>query len=161
MSENEFSHIDAAGGVRMVDVSRKPPTARRAVASAMVVLGRDVLEKLAAHALPKGDVLATAKLAGIQAAKKTCELIPLCHSLAPEFVDLRFEPLPPDRLRITAETRVEGKTGVELEALTACAVAALTVYDMCKAVSKDIVIGPLQLESKSGGKSGDWKRAQL
>lgn len=141
----------------MVDVSAKPPSLRRAVASARVTIGAVAYARLVAAALPKGDALATAKIAGIVAAKKTSELVPLCHGLLPEFVDVRFERLPPDAIRVIAEARVTGKTGVELEALTAAAIAALTLYDMCKAVTKDIVIGPIQLEAKAGGKS-DWRR---
>jgi cyclic pyranopterin phosphate synthase len=155
----ELSHVDARGDVRMVDVSGKQATARRAIASAVVRVGVDVLRKLAGEGLPKGDALATAKLAGIIAAKKTPELIPLCHSLAPEYVDVQVTTRPPGEIHIRAEARVVGKTGVELEALVAASVAALTIYDMCKAVSKDIVIGPIQLEEKAGGKSGDWRRA--
>ncbi|TWT46037.1 Cyclic pyranopterin monophosphate synthase accessory protein [Phycisphaerae bacterium RAS1] len=143
----------------MVDVSAKPATARRAVASALVRIGAEAYSQLERAALPKGDALATAKIAGIIAAKKTSELIPLCHGLLPEYVDVRFERRPPDSIRIVAEARVEGKTGVELEALTAASIAALTLYDMCKAVTKDIVIGPIQLEEKTGGKS-DWRRTR-
>lgn len=158
MTRPSLSHVDPHGNVRMVDVSAKPVSPRRAVASALVTIGPAAYDQLAAAGLKKGDAFTTAQLAGILAAKKTAELIPLCHGLAPEFVDVRFEMHPPDRVRIVAEARVESKTGVELEALTAASVAALTLYDMCKAVSKGIVIGPIQLEEKTGGKSGDWRR---
>jgi cyclic pyranopterin phosphate synthase len=143
----------------MVDVSAKQVTHRRAVASAVVTIGADAYSQLTGPGVKKGDAFTTAQLAGILAAKKTCDLIPLCHGLTPEFVDVRFEMQPPDRVKIIAEARVESKTGVELEALTAASVAALTIYDMCKAVSKGIVIGPIHLEEKTGGKSGDWRRS--
>lgn len=158
-AERELTHVDARGGVRMVDVSTKPLTLRRAVASAVVRVGAEAFEKLRSATLKKGDALATAQLAGILAAKRTGELIPLCHGLLPEHVGVTFELRPPDGLRIVAEARVESKTGVELEALMAASIAALTIYDMCKAVSKDIVIGPVQLEEKTGGNSGGWRRA--
>jgi cyclic pyranopterin phosphate synthase len=153
-SDRPFTHLDEAGRVRMVDVSAKPVTSRRAVASAVVSVGAEVLARLAQGSLPKGDALAAARIAGIMAAKKTAELIPLCHTLAPEHVEVRVEPAPPDAVRITAEARIEAKTGVEMEALLAASVAALTVYDMCKSVSRAIVIGPIRLEEKSGGTSG-------
>ena len=155
----EFSHLTPTGQARMVDVSAKKLTARAASASARVMLGVDVFEKLTRSGIEKGDVLATARIAGIQAAKRTAELIPLCHGLAPEHIDVSFELQPPDSLLIRAEARITAKTGVEMEALVAAGVAALTVYDMCKAVSKHIVIGPIQLESKTGGKSGQWLRS--
>lgn len=142
----------------MVDVSEKPPVPRRAVASALVRIGEEAFRLLTSTGLKKGDALTTAQIAGIVAAKRTSELIPLCHGLSPEFVEVRFTLLPPDRVRVEAETRVVGKTGVELEALTAVSIAALTLYDMCKAVTKDIVIGPIQLEEKTGGRSGSWRR---
>jgi molybdenum cofactor biosynthesis protein MoaC len=159
MAADELTHVDAEGRVRMVDVSEKRPTPRRAVASAVVTLGKEVYAKLTGPGLDKGDVLATAKIAGIQAAKKTAELIPLCHGLSPEHVEVLFELKPPDAVHIRAEARLEAKTGVEMEALVAASVAALTVYDMCKAVSKHIEIGPIRLEEKTGGKSGEWNRA--
>jgi cyclic pyranopterin phosphate synthase len=155
---SELSHLGPDGRLRMVDVTDKPPTLRRAVASARVCLGADVFERLSRGALAKGDALAAARIAGIQAAKRTAELIPLCHGLAPEHVDVSIELRPPAEALIRAEARVEAKTGVEMEALVAVSVAALTLYDMCKAVSKDITIGPVQLEEKTGGKSGEWKR---
>lgn len=158
MSQERLTHIDESGRPRMVDVSEKAETPRRAVASAVVRIGPKAFKLLTAGALKKGDALTTAQIAGIVAAKRTSELIPLCHGLSPEFVDVRFMLLPPDAVRIEAEARIVGKTGVELEALMAASVAALTLYDMCKAVSKDIVIGPIQLEEKTGGRSGDWRR---
>ncbi len=153
-----LTHVDTEGRVRMVDVTAKTPTARRAVASAVVTVGEEAFRQLSAGLIQKGDALVTAQLAGILAAKRTADLIPLCHGLAPEYVDVRCELLLPDRVRIVGEARVESKTGVEMEALTAVSVAALTIYDMCKAVTKDIVIGPIRLEEKTGGKSGDWRR---
>jgi cyclic pyranopterin phosphate synthase len=108
--------------------------------------------------MSKGDVLAVSRIAGISAAKRTSELIPLCHPLALESVEVDIVPVPPTSLRVTATARITGKTGVEMEALTAAAVAALTIYDMCKSVTKDIRIGPIQLESKIGGKSGAYRR---
>ncbi len=156
----ELSHVDAAGRVRMVDVSDKKTTLRRAVATALVVVGEAVFEKLSAGTIVKGDALSTAKIAGIQAAKRTSELIPLCHGLSPDFVDVQCELRPPDAVMIRSEARIAAKTGVEMEALTAASVAALTIYDMCKALSKSITIGPIRLEQKSGGKSGDWRRTK-
>lgn len=153
-----LSHLDDRGRVRMVDVSQKAATPRRAVASGVVTVGRELLGQLQAGAVAKGDVLTTAKLAGIQAAKRTAELIPLCHGLAPDFVDVQIEFAPPAALHIRAEARIAARTGVEMEALTAVSVAALTVYDMCKSANKAISIGPIQLEEKSGGKSGTWQR---
>lgn len=153
----DFSHLDASGHLRMVDVSEKATTRRRAVASARVTLGRAIFERLFRGEIAKGDALAAARLAGIQAAKRTGELIPLCHGLNLEHVHVDIEPLPPDSVRILAEARIDARTGVEMEALTAVSVAALTLYDMCKALDKGIVIGPIRLEEKSGGKSGDWK----
>ncbi|MCG3125280.1 MAG: Cyclic pyranopterin monophosphate synthase [Phycisphaerae bacterium] len=153
-----LTHLDDAGKISMVDVSAKSPTQRRAVASAVVRVGPAVFGLLMGEGVPKGDVFATARIAGILAAKRTPELIPLCHGLSPEFVDVRIEPLPPDALRITVETRVESKTGVEIDALVGATIAAVTIYDMCKSVSKDMVIGPIQLEEKQGGKSGPWRR---
>ena len=158
MAKKQLTHVDPTGRIRMVDVSAKPVSLRRAVASAVVRIGEAAFERLRSATLKKGDALATAALAGILAAKKTCELIPLCHGLLPEHVEVRFELQPPDAVRIVTEARVESKTGVELEALVAASIAALTIYDMCEAVSKDIVIGPVQLEEKTGGKSGDWRR---
>jgi cyclic pyranopterin phosphate synthase len=155
----KLSHVDATGRVTMVDVGAKAVTRRTARASALVTIGSEAFAQLTGAGMKKGDALATAQIAGIHAAKKTCDLIPLCHGLMPEFVDVRFELLPPDNVRIWTEARVESKTGVELEALTAASIAALTLYDMCKAVSKGIVIGPIQLEEKTGGRSGDWRRS--
>ncbi len=154
----EFTHLDEAGRLRMVDVSDKPVTRREAVASARVVVGADVLRAMLERALPKGDAIAVARVAGILAAKKTSELIPLCHGLSPEHIDVQITPEQPDALHIVATARVQARTGVEMEAMVAASIAALTIYDMCKAVSRGVVIGPVRLESKSGGRSGTWVR---
>ncbi len=154
----EFSHTDATGRVHMVDVSGKPSTLRYALATAVVDVGPEVFERLTRADFDKGDVLATAKIAGIQAAKRTSELIPLCHGLSPDHVEVRITLDPPGSVRIEAEARVTARTGVEMEAMVGASIAALTIYDMCKAVSKAITIGPVRLERKSGGKSGEWSR---
>jgi cyclic pyranopterin phosphate synthase len=151
----QLSHFDQDGQASMVDVSAKQPTRRSATASAFVELSAAVLAALPAN--PKGNPLEVARLAGIQAAKRTSELIPMCHPLALSHVDVRAEIV--DRgVRITATAATVGPTGVEMEALTAASVAALTVYDMTKALDKGIVIRNIQLEAKSGGKSGDYRR---
>jgi len=152
-----LSHVDAAGTARMVDVSGKRATRRRAVAEAVVRVGRDVAEAIRTNSVAKGPVFETARIAGIQAAKRTGDLIPLCHPLPVEHVAVDLE-LRGEEVRIRAEAAVTGKTGVEMEALTAAAVAALTVYDMCKALSKAIEIRNVRLLEKSGGKSGHWMR---
>lgn len=155
-----LSHLNRQGHARMVDVSGKSPTRRVAVASALVEVGATVLQLITKGRMPKGDVLAVARIAGIAAAKKTAELIPLCHPLPIESVQVELAPAPPGAVRITATAAISAKTGVEMEALTAAAVAALTLYDMCKSANKAIRIGPIQLESKKGGKSGAYHRAQ-
>ena len=156
---SDFSHFDETGGISMVDVGRKRATLREAVASATVKMSRDTLTKLVERALPKGDVLTTAKVAGVLAAKRTPSLIPLTHPVPLNTIDITFDI---DRVAGTIEVRAivrcEGKTGVEMEALTACAIAALTIYDMCKSAEKGITIESLQLMRKSGGKSGLWER---
>ena len=150
-----LSHYDAVGQARMVDVSAKPATRRTARASAFVQLSPAVLAALPQN--PKGNPLEVARFAGIQAAKRTSELIPMCHPLPLTHVDVQAD-IMEGGVRILATAATTGQTGVEMEALTAAAVAALTVYDMTKALDKSIVIRNLQLESKSGGKSGDYKR---
>ena len=154
-----LSHLDAEGNVRMVDVSAKKETMRTATASAVVTLRREVLDQLVDGTLAKGEAITTAKIAGINAAKRTGELIPLCHPLSLEWVDVSCKRIGNTQLRISATVRTVGRTGVEMEAMTAVSVAALTIYDMTKAADKSIVIGPIQLESKSGGRSGDYLRA--
>lgn len=159
MSEPQLTHLNSAGEAHMVDVSAKAVSSRSAEAVAAVIMAPATLALLRDGALPKGDVLATARIAGIMAAKKTSELIPLCHPLAltKVTVDLTLDEALPG-VRIRALCRVNGQTGVEMEALTAASVAALTLYDMCKAVQKDICITDIELLSKSGGKSGDYRR---
>jgi cyclic pyranopterin monophosphate synthase len=159
MADKDFSHLDETGGISMVNVGAKRVTQREAVASATVRMRPATLAKLVDRALPKGDVLTTAKVAGVLAAKQTPTLIPLAHPLAIESVDVTFDLDPPaGTIEVHAIVRCEGKTGVEMEALTACAVAALTIYDMCKSADKGISIDGLQLVRKSGGKSGTWER---
>ena len=155
----DFSHLDETGGISMVHVGAKQPTHREAVAAATVRMKPATLKKLIEHALPKGDVLTTAKIAGVLAAKQTPSLIPLAHPLALESVDVTFDiDAAAGTIEVRSIVRCEGKTGVEMEAMTACAVAALTIYDMCKSAEKGIVIEGLQLMRKSGGKSGTWER---
>ena len=159
MADKDFSHLDETGGISMVNVGAKRVTQREAVAAATVRMRPATLAKLVERALPKGDVLTTAKVAGVLAAKQTPALIPLAHPLAIESVDITFDLDPPAGLiEVHAIVRCEGKTGVEMEALTACAIAALTIYDMCKSADKGISIDGLQLVRKSGGKSGTWER---
>lgn len=154
-SKSRLSHFDASGQAHMVDVSAKQSTRRTATASAFVELSAAVLAALPAN--PKGNPLEVARFAGMQAAKRTSELIPMCHPLPLTHVDVRAE-IVAGGVRITASAATTGPTGVELEALTAASVAALTVYDMTKALDKAIVIREIRLESKSGGKSGDFRR---
>jgi cyclic pyranopterin phosphate synthase len=144
----------------MVDVSAKPITRRVARASAIVIMRAETLELIVGGRAAKGDVLATARLAGIMAAKRTGEIIPLCHPLPLESVTIELTPRWPDRVYIMATTVVSGRTGVEMEALTAAAVSALTIYDMCKAVDKDMVVSEVRLEEKMGGRSGHYLRAE-
>lgn len=152
-----LSHFDESGKASMVDVSGKQATPRTAVASAFVELSATVLAALRTN--PKGNPLEVARIAGIQAAKRTSELIPMCHPLALTHVDVQTEVVE-DGVRITASAATVGPTGVEMEALTAASVAALTIYDMTKALDKAIVIRNVQLEAKSGGKSGEFVRAR-
>ncbi len=155
----DFSHLDETGGISMVHVGAKKVTQREAAASASVRMTPATLKKLIERALPKGDVLTTAKIAGVLAAKQTPSLIPLAHPLALESVDVTFDiDAAAGTIEVRSIVRCEGKTGVEMEAMTACAVAALTIYDMCKSAEKGIVIDSLQLVRKSGGKSGTWER---
>lgn len=154
-----LSHVDADGRARMVDVGDKPVTTRVAVAGATVRMRPGTLRMIVAGGLPKGDVLAVARLAGIMAAKRTADLVPLCHPLTLSHVDVRLSPRTGRAaIDIEASVRCEGKTGVEMEALTAASVAALTVYDMCKAVDRDIEITAVRLLRKEGGKSGAYVR---
>lgn len=150
-----LSHFDESGRAHMVDVSDKDPTRREATASAFIELSPTVLASLPQN--PKGNPLEVARFAGIQAAKQTSSLIPMCHPLPLSFVDIATE-LSPHGIRILATAATTANTGVEMEALTAATIAALTIYDMTKALDKSIVIRSIQLESKSGGKSGDFRR---
>jgi cyclic pyranopterin phosphate synthase len=154
-----LTHLDHSGAARMVDVSHKAETERVAVAQAEVRMAATTLAAIVAGNLPKGDVLGAARVAGIMAAKRTPDLIPLCHPLLLTQVAVDVQPDEArNRIVITATVRCKGQTGVEMEALTAASVAALTVYDMAKAVQKDMVIGNIQVLEKRGGKSGDWLR---
>ncbi len=149
----EFTHLDAAGGIKMVDVGGKPVTEREAVAEGFIALRPDTLSRICEGSMPKGNVLETARLAGIMAAKRTAELIPLCHTLLLNVVDITLQ-REETGILIRASARLSGQTGAEMEALTAVSVAALTIYDMCKAVDKEMVIGGVQLIAKRGGRSG-------
>ncbi|NRD90549.1 cyclic pyranopterin monophosphate synthase MoaC [Sphingopyxis sp. BSNA05] len=152
---SKLTHIDGDGAAHMVDVGGKADTVREAHAEGRITMKLEVLEAIKANAMKKGDVLATARIAGIMAAKKTSDLIPLCHPLALTKVAVDFTFLG-DGIKVSSMARLTGKTGVEMEALTACSVALLTIYDMSKAMQKDMVISDIRLLSKSGGKSGDW-----
>lgn len=156
---SQLSHFDDSGASRMVDVSSKPITARMARAEAIVVMQPQTMTLIQDRRLAKGDVFEIARLAGIMATKRTPDLIPLCHSLGLDSASIDFELLDETRLRIEASVRVEGRTGVEMEAMTAVSIAALTVYDMVKAVDRGLEIGPIRLLEKSGGKSGHFVRA--
>ena len=154
----EFTHINAQGRAVMVDVTEKAPTDRSAIAEAAVLCAPETIEAIRSGGVKKGDVLAVAQVAGIQAAKHCWEIIPLCHPLALTGVDIAFE-LTDAAVKITATVRCTGPTGVEMEALTAVSAAALTVYDMCKALQKDMVITGIRLLEKTGGKSGTYRAA--
>ena len=158
---SNFTHLDEHGQLCMVDVGDKPDTERQALASCRVLVGPKVFPLLISGRLPKGDVWAAARIAGIMAAKNTAQLIPLCHTLPLTGISIDFTP-DPEHQAVTVQARVRtyARTGVEMEALTAAAVAALTIYDMCKAVDRGLVIQDLQLEEKSGGASGVYRRLQ-
>jgi cyclic pyranopterin phosphate synthase len=158
-SGDGLTHFNEQGRAKMVDVTDKTITARAAVAEGLVTMAPDTLKRILERSVAKGDVLAVAQIAGIQAAKRTSDWIPMCHPLPLTGVNLQFSDNGVDTLRITAEVKTTGKTGVEMEALTAVSAAALTVYDMCKALQKDMVIGPIMLLTKTGGKSGDYALA--
>jgi cyclic pyranopterin monophosphate synthase len=155
---SDFSHLDDQGRARMVDVSAKAESARRAVASGIVKMSPTTVAAIRNAQIPKGDPFETARIAGILAAKQTATLIPLCHPLPISHADIEIE-LREDGAYLTATVATRAATGVEMEALAAVSVAALTIYDMCKAVEKGIVISDIRLESKTGGKSGDWQRS--
>ena len=157
---SDLTHLDPEGTARMVDVGDKPVTGRRAVARAVVRMSPQTARAVAAGDAPKGDVLGTARIAGIQAAKRTGELIPLCHPLPLDLVDVEAAVDPEaGTVTVTAEARVTARTGVEMEAMTAAAVAALTVYDMVKGLERGVEIQAVHLVAKSGGRTGEWRRA--
>jgi len=156
-SQPQLSHLDEEGRIRMVDVGAKPVTARTAVASGFVQMAESTVTAVRERRTPKGDPLEAARLAGIMAAKRTGELIPLCHPLALTYADVQIT-LEENGASITATASTSAQTGVEMEALTAVSVAALTLYDMIKAIDRGMIIGDIRLERKSGGKSGEWKR---
>jgi cyclic pyranopterin phosphate synthase len=158
VAEPHLTHLDAEGNAHMVNVGDKDVTKRRAVASCKVKMAPTTAEAVRSQSLKKGDVLSVARIAGIQAAKRTSDLIPLCHPLALSQVAVELG-IETDHVWIRAVVEVTDRTGVEMEALTACSVAALTVYDMCKAVDRDMVVTDLVLDEKSGGRSGDYRRA--
>ena len=152
----ELTHLDDQGHARMVDVGGKAETARVAIASGCIRMSGEALAAIREGGVPKGDVIAAARIAGIMAAKKTAELIPLCHPLALDSVGVDFE-FEPDGVRATATAKLTGRTGVEMEAMTACSIALLTIYDMAKAIDKGMVIDCVRLIEKRGGKSGIWQ----
>lgn len=155
----EFTHFDETGKSRMVDVTNKNITERRAVATGYVYMKKETLEKILNKNIFKGDVFEVARVAGIMGAKQTSSLIPMCHPLNITSVDIDFAPdVEKNRVKISATVKLSGKTGVEMEALTAVSVAALTIYDMCKAVDKEMVISDIKLIEKTGGKSGHFIR---
>ncbi|WP_199624389.1 cyclic pyranopterin monophosphate synthase MoaC [Paenibacillus alkalitolerans] len=157
-NNDNFTHMNEQGRARMVDISGKTATLRTATASTTVVMKPETLQAIKQHAVTKGDVLAVAQVAGIMAAKKTPDIIPMCHPILITGVDIEFEDNGNDELYIDATVRTTGGTGVEMEALTAVSAAALTIYDMCKALDKAMEIGPTLLTRKTGGKSGDFVR---
>ena len=154
---DQLSHIDDEGRIQMVDTSSKSATTRHAVASARVLMSSETVNALREHRTPKGDPLEAARLAGIMAAKRTADLIPLCHPLPLTHVAVKAN-IEDYGVRLESSASTNAQTGVEMEALVAASVAALTIYDMCKALDKGIVISDVRLESKTGGKSGDYKR---
>ena len=157
MTEQEFTHLNSRGEARMVDISPKEPTSRKALAKAQISMSEETLKSLTQGTIAKGDVFAIARVAGIQAAKKTSELIPLCHPLMLNTVEINFD-INENNVSIEAVATTLSQTGVEMEALTACSIAALTIYDMCKSADKGMVISDLALWEKTGGKSGPYKR---
>ena len=159
MAEDRLTHLDERGRARMVDVGEKQVTVRVCVARGEVRMAAETLRRIADGEVPKGDVLATARLAGIQACKRTDEWIPLAHPVPVDSVDLELRPDPPaERVRIEARVRAHARTGVEMEALVAVAAAGLTIYDMCKAIDRGMTVEAIRLVSKIGGKSGPWRR---
>jgi cyclic pyranopterin phosphate synthase len=157
MSDRGLTHLDPLGRARMVDVTPKEPSHRRAVARCKVFMQPETTAKVASNAITKGDVLGAARIAGIQASKRTPDLIPLCHPLLVGAVTINFT-LGDDYVEVESQVETVDRTGVEMEAMTACAVAALTIYDMCKSGDRSMVIGELALWEKTGGRSGQWRR---
>ena len=157
---SKLTHLDETGAASMVDVGSKPSTSRSATATGSIAMSETALDAILSGDAPKGDVLGTARIAGIMAAKKTAELIPLCHPLGLDSIQVEFE-FEADGIRVTATASLVGKTGVEMEAMTAASVSLLTIYDMGKALDKAMVIGGIRLLKKSGGKSGDWSSELL
>jgi len=160
----DFTHFNQEGRAKMVDVSDKPETARTAIARSSITVSHEIYEKITANKMKKGDVLAVAQVAGIMAAKKTWDIVPMCHPISLTGVDISFawkEEKEQYILLIDASVKTKGNTGVEMEALTAASVCALTVYDMCKAIDKGMVIGETYLVEKTGGKNGDFKRESI
>ncbi len=157
--DQPFTHLDSEGNARMVDVGDKAVTTRRAVASGRIRMQPETLAAVRNGTAKKGDVLAVARIAGIQAAKETSRWIPLCHPLALESVEVLFDYDGDDALVVRATTQITAKTGVEMEALTAASAALLTVYDMVKSIDRGMVIEHIRLEEKAGGRSGDWRRS--
>jgi cyclic pyranopterin phosphate synthase len=157
MSDRGFTHLDPLGRARMVDVTPKDPTHRRAIARCKVFMEPETTAMVASNAVTKGDVLAVARVAGIQAAKRTPDLIPLCHQLTIGSVYVNFH-LGNDHIEVESQVDTVDRTGVEMEALTACTVAALTIYDMCKSMDRGMTIGECALWEKTGGRSGIWRR---
>ena len=156
---SEFTHVDQKGSVRMVDITDKESTSRTAVARGLVSMNPDTFDRIRNQAVKKGNVLETARIAGVMAAKKTAELIPMCHPLNVTHVKVDFVPdEESSSIRIEAEVQIVGQTGVEMEALTAVSVAALTIYDMCKSLDREMTISNICLYEKSGGKSGAFRR---
>ena len=159
MSEPTFSHLDPMGHARMVDVTPKEPTHRRAVARCKVFMSPETAAAVANREMKKGDVIAVARVAGIQAAKRTSDMIPLCHPLFISAVSVNFN-IADDHVAVEVQVDTVDRTGVEMEALHACSVAALTIYDMCKSADKAMVIGELTLWEKTGGRSGTYQRIE-
>ena len=157
MSDSELTHLDERGRARMVDVSDKPSTRRTAVASGRLLMSEQTRQRVLDGDLPKGNVVEVARIAGVQGAKRTAELIPLCHPLPLSHVDVEVAAAS-NGLAVTATASTTGPTGVEMEALTAATVALLTLYDMCKAVEREMQISEVRLEEKQGGRSGHWRR---
>ncbi|KAB2329359.1 cyclic pyranopterin monophosphate synthase MoaC [Cytobacillus depressus] len=161
---SDLTHFNQEGRAKMVDISEKPVTARSAIARSSITVNKEIYEKISSNTMEKGDVLAVAQVAGVMASKKTWEIIPMCHPIPLTGVDISFSWNVDQEeyiLQITATAKTKGNTGVEMEALTAASVCALTVYDMCKAVDKGMVIGKTYLVEKTGGKNGDFKRDSI